>query len=45
MKVRFDSNVDGGLAWQVVPAKAVTDDIGAVETSHLIAPPTGATGR
>ena len=28
MKVRFDSNVEGGLAWSVKPAAPVTDKIG-----------------
>ncbi|GHA30586.1 cytochrome c oxidase assembly protein CtaG [Devosia pacifica] len=32
MTVRFDSNVDRGLAWSVKPARAVTDRIGASET-------------
>jgi len=32
MRVSFDSNVDGGLAWRVSPARAVTDRIGQVET-------------
>jgi cytochrome c oxidase assembly protein subunit 11 len=32
MTVRFDSNVDGGLAWRVTPAASVTDKIGKVET-------------
>ena len=32
MTVRFDSNIDGGLPWQVKPSKPVTDRIGAVET-------------
>ena len=32
MTVRFDSNIDGGLPWQVTPSKPVTDKIGAVET-------------
>jgi cytochrome c oxidase assembly protein subunit 11 len=30
--VRFDSSVDNGLAWRVVPAASVTDRIGTVET-------------
>jgi cytochrome c oxidase assembly protein subunit 11 len=32
MTVSFDSNVDGALAWRVVPSRPVTDKIGAVET-------------
>ena len=32
MTVRFDSNVDGGIPWQVTPAKSVTAGIGNVET-------------
>lgn len=32
MTVRFDSNVDGSLAWTVVPAHPVTEKIGTVET-------------
>lgn len=32
MMTRFDSNVDGGLAWQVTPAHPVTSEIGRVET-------------
>jgi cytochrome c oxidase assembly protein subunit 11 len=32
MTVRFDSNIDGSLAWQVTPAKPVRDNIGKVET-------------
>ena len=32
MTVRFDSNIDGSLPWQVTPAKPVTDKIGGVET-------------
>src|SRR4051812_12400866 len=32
MTVRFDSNIDGGLPWQVTPARSVTDRIGSVET-------------
>jgi len=32
MTVRFDSNIDGSLPWQVTPAKSVTDKIGGVET-------------
>ena len=37
MTVRFDSNVDGGLAWTVQPAKPVTDEIGSVETVNYVA--------
>jgi cytochrome c oxidase assembly protein subunit 11 len=32
MTTRFDSNVDGGLAWQVTAAHPVTGQIGNVET-------------
>jgi cytochrome c oxidase assembly protein subunit 11 len=32
MTVRFDSNVDGGLPWQVSAAYPVTGDVGTVET-------------
>ena len=32
MTTRFDSNIDGGLAWQVTPARPVTSQIGHVET-------------
>src|SRR5690242_12493995 len=32
MKVSFDSNVDGSLAWRVTPSRPVTDKIGTVET-------------
>ena len=32
MTVRFDSNVDGGLAWKVSPSRPVTGAIGTVET-------------
>jgi cytochrome c oxidase assembly protein subunit 11 len=32
MTTRFDSNVDGGLAWQVTPSRPITGDIGSVET-------------
>jgi cytochrome c oxidase assembly protein subunit 11 len=32
MRVSFDSNVDGGLAWRVVPSQPVTGKIGTVET-------------
>ncbi len=37
MTVRFDSNVEGGLPWSVVPAKPVTDRIGNVETVIYLA--------
>lgn len=37
MTVRFDSNIDGGLAWTVLPAKPVTDAIGTVETVTYVA--------
>jgi cytochrome c oxidase assembly protein subunit 11 len=37
MKVRFDSNVEGGLAWSVKPAAPVTDKIGHVETVNFVA--------
>lgn len=37
MAVRFDANVDGGLAWTVSPAKTVTGQIGEVETVNFIA--------
>jgi cytochrome c oxidase assembly protein subunit 11 len=37
MTVRFDSNVDGGLAWRVSPSKPVTDPIGNVETITYVA--------
>ncbi len=37
MKVRFDSNVEGGLAWTVKPAAPVTDKIGRVETVTYVA--------
>lgn len=37
MTVRFDSNIDGSLPWQVTPAKAITDKIGNVETVVFIA--------
>lgn len=37
MKVSFDANVEGGLAWTVKPAAAVTDRIGNVETVNYIA--------
>jgi cytochrome c oxidase assembly protein subunit 11 len=32
MTVRFDSNVDSGLGWRVVPAQTTTDPIGEVQT-------------
>lgn len=32
MTTRFDSNVDGGLAWQVTPSRPITGQIGSVET-------------
>jgi cytochrome c oxidase assembly protein subunit 11 len=32
MTTRFDSNVDGGLAWRVTPARPITGKIGSVET-------------
>ena len=37
MTVRFDSNVDGALPWQVTPAKPVTSKIGEVETIEFTA--------
>lgn len=37
MTVRFDANVDRGLAWRVEPAKPVTDRIGTVETINYVA--------
>jgi cytochrome c oxidase assembly protein subunit 11 len=37
MTVRFDSNVDSGLAWRVAPAKPITGKIGTVETVTYIA--------
>ena len=37
MTVRFDSNVDGSLPWQVTPAKAITDKVGNVETVVFVA--------
>jgi cytochrome c oxidase assembly protein subunit 11 len=37
MTVRFDSNVESGLAWTVTPAKPITDRIGAVDTVNFIA--------
>jgi cytochrome c oxidase assembly protein subunit 11 len=32
MKISFDSNVDAGINWRVVPSRPVTDKIGKVET-------------
>ena len=32
MTTRFDSNVDGGLAWRVTPSRPITGKIGTVET-------------
>jgi cytochrome c oxidase assembly protein subunit 11 len=37
MTVRFDSNVDGGLPWRIVPASPITGQIGTVETVTFIA--------
>jgi len=37
MTVRFDSNVESGLAWTVTPAKPITDKIGTVDTVNFIA--------
>ena len=37
MTVRFDSNIDGGLAWQVTPSKPVSGKIGTVETVNFTA--------
>ena len=37
MTIRFDSNVDGGIPWQITPAKAVTGKIGNVETAVFTA--------
>jgi cytochrome c oxidase assembly protein subunit 11 len=37
MTTRFDSNIDGSLAWQVTPAHPVTGRIGSVETINFIA--------
>ena len=37
MTVRFDSNVESGLAWRVTPAKPITDRIGTVDTVNYIA--------
>lgn len=37
MTVRFDSNVDGGLAWRVKPSAPVTGKIGEVTTVNYVA--------
>ena len=37
MTVRFDSNIDGRLAWTVKAAKPVTGQIGSVETVTYVA--------
>ena len=37
MTVRFDANVDGGLPWQVTPARPVTFKIGEVQTIEFLA--------
>lgn len=37
MTVRFDSNISGDLPWTVVPAKPITDQIGAVDTVTYLA--------
>jgi cytochrome c oxidase assembly protein subunit 11 len=37
MTVRFDSNIDGALAWQVTPSRPVTGKIGTVETVVFVA--------
>lgn len=37
MTVRFDSNVDGGLAWRVKPSAPVTGKIGEVTTVSYVA--------
>lgn len=37
MTVRFDSNVDAGLPWQITPARPVTGRIGQVETVVFVA--------
>ncbi len=37
MTVRFDSNVESGLAWRVTPARPITDRIGTVDTVNYIA--------
>lgn len=42
MTVRFDSNVEGGLAWTVTPARPVTAAIGTVETVVFVARNTSA---
>jgi cytochrome c oxidase assembly protein subunit 11 len=37
MTVRFDTNIDGSLPWQVTPSRPVTDKIGAVQTVVFVA--------
>jgi cytochrome c oxidase assembly protein subunit 11 len=37
MKVSFDSNVDSGLNWTIVPSKPITDAIGTVDTVNFTA--------
>jgi cytochrome c oxidase assembly protein subunit 11 len=37
MTVRFDSNVDGSIPWQITPAKPATAKIGEVETAVFTA--------
>jgi cytochrome c oxidase assembly protein subunit 11 len=37
MTTRFDSNVDGGLAWQVTAAHPMSSEIGRVETAVFTA--------
>jgi cytochrome c oxidase assembly protein subunit 11 len=37
MTIRFDSNIDGSLPWQVTPSKPVTGKIGSVETVVFLA--------
>jgi len=37
MTVRFDSNVDSGLAWTIKPAASITDKIGVVDTVNYVA--------
>jgi cytochrome c oxidase assembly protein subunit 11 len=37
MSVRFDSNIDGALPWQVTPARMITDNIGNVRTVVFVA--------
>jgi len=37
MTVRFDSNIDSGLNWTIVPSKPITDDIGKVDTVNFVA--------